>query len=101
MVLGVGASESRMSMSTVSGDRSAAGSLSLEHLIALNDEIAALIRAGLPLERGLLSVGSDLPGRLGEVTRQVADGMGRGTTWACGTPRAVELPDCASWQIDR
>jgi type II secretory pathway component PulF len=44
--------------------RGGAGRLSLEQLIALNDEIAALARAGLPLERGLRDVGSDLPGSL-------------------------------------
>ena len=30
------------------------------------DEIAALTRAGMPLERGLVELGRDLPGRLGE-----------------------------------
>jgi general secretion pathway protein F len=53
-------------------------SLSLDHLIALNDEIAALVRAGIPLERGLMNVGSDLPGRLGTVSRSLAESMGEG-----------------------
>lgn len=38
--------------------------ISLGHLIALNDEIAALTRAGLPLERGLRDVGKDVGGGL-------------------------------------
>src|SRR5262245_19183177 len=40
-------------------------SLSLEQFIALNDELAALARAGVPLEKGLADVCRDLPGRLG------------------------------------
>ena len=39
--------------------------VSLDDLIALNDEIIALIRAGVPLERGLAGLADDLPGRLG------------------------------------
>jgi len=54
------------------------GSISLEQLIALNDEIAALSRAGMPLERGLLEVGSDLPGRLGAITTDIGSRMSRG-----------------------
>ncbi|QDV33042.1 type II secretion system F family protein [Tautonia plasticadhaerens] len=50
-----------------------AGRLALEDLIALNDEIAALVRAGVPLERGLVGTGRDLRGRLGKV----ADAVGR------------------------
>jgi general secretion pathway protein F len=59
-------------------DPSRAGGLSLEQWIALNDEIAALVRAGIPLERGLSSVGSDLPGRLRGVSQQLARALGRG-----------------------
>ena len=39
--------------------------ITLDQLVALNDEIAALVRAGVPLDRGLRSLGEDLPGRLG------------------------------------
>src|SRR3954454_5443535 len=48
------------------------GAMALEELIALNDEIAALVRAGVPLERGLLDVGGELRGRL----RAIATGLG-------------------------
>lgn len=47
-------------------------------LIALNDEIAALTRAGLPLGRGLVGVGEDLPGRLGGIARDLGQRLERG-----------------------
>src|SRR3954470_23074472 len=52
--------------------------ISLDQLIALNDEIAALARAGIPLERGLLQAGTDLPGRLGAIARVLGARLGRG-----------------------
>ncbi|WP_435016119.1 type II secretion system F family protein [Tundrisphaera sp. TA3] len=54
------------------------GRVSLEHLIALNDEIAALIRAGIPLERGLVEAGGDVGGRLGALERAIGERAGRG-----------------------
>ena len=56
--------------------------ITLDQLIALNDEIAALARAGMPLERGLLNLGSDLPGRLGMITTRLGEQMSRGLTLA-------------------
>ena len=41
--------------------------ISVDDLMALNDEIAALSRAGVPLHRGLISLGDELPGRAGSV----------------------------------
>lgn len=52
---------------------SATRSITLDELVALNDEIIALVRAGVPLEQGLVSLGTDLPGRLGAL----ADSLGR------------------------
>jgi general secretion pathway protein F len=52
--------------------------VSLEELIALNDEIIALTRAGMPLERGLMNLGSDLPGRLGAITTRLGERMSAG-----------------------
>lgn len=46
-------------------------SITHEQLIALCDEMAALARAGVPLERGLVELAKDLPGRLGRVTGDV------------------------------
>jgi general secretion pathway protein F len=40
-------------------------SITLDELVALNDEMIALVRAGVPLEKGLIALGADLPGRLG------------------------------------
>ena len=53
-------------------------SLTLDHLIALNDEIGALVRTGLPLERGLREVGGDFHGRLSRVMTVLAERMSRG-----------------------
>jgi type II secretory pathway component PulF len=58
------------------------GSVSLADLAALNDEIIALVRAGVPLERGLAGLSGDLPGRFGRVTAALADRMGQGETLA-------------------
>ena len=52
--------------------------VTIEELIALNDEIIALARAGVPLERGLLAVGGDLPGRLSGIATALGARMSRG-----------------------
>lgn len=53
--------------------RGGGGACSIDDLIALNDEIVALVRAGVPIERGLIGFGRDLRGRLG----RLAEGVGR------------------------
>jgi type II secretory pathway component PulF len=55
-------------------------SVTLEDLIAVNDEIAALVRAGVPLEKGLLALGGDMPGGLGRITTGLARQMEAGQT---------------------
>ena len=52
--------------------------MTLDDLIALNDEIAALVRAGVPLEAGLTLLGDDLPGRLGKFATLLAQRTARG-----------------------
>jgi type II secretory pathway component PulF len=52
--------------------------LSLDELVALGDEVAALVRSGVPLERGLAGLGRDLPGRLGRLTAGLAERMKQG-----------------------
>lgn len=47
--------------------------LSLDELVALNDEIRALVRAGIPLERGMAALSKDLPGSLGRAAREIAE----------------------------
>jgi len=52
--------------------------LNLTDLIALNDEIRALVRAGVPLDEGLAAIAQDTPGALGqrveELGRRLRDG---------------------------
>jgi len=55
-----------------------AGPVAFEQLIALNDEMAALVRAGIPLERGLAEMGRDLPGRAGRLAEMLAGRMSAG-----------------------
>lgn len=55
-------------------------SISLDELIALNDEIRALVRSGMPLELGLAGWGSDLPGRMGSLVARLAEHMQTGQT---------------------
>jgi general secretion pathway protein F len=53
-------------------------SITLEELAALNAEILALVRAGVPLDRGLGDIGGDLPGRLGKLATAVGQRMESG-----------------------
>lgn len=53
-------------------------SISLDQVAALGDEIAALVRAGVPLERGLTELATDLPGGLGKLTARIADRLSSG-----------------------
>lgn len=54
------------------------GAIGLDDLIALNDEIAALARAGLPLECGLLGFGAEVPGRLGTLATTLGQRLQQG-----------------------
>jgi type II secretory pathway component PulF len=54
------------------------GSVTLDQFIALNDELAALVRAGVPLEGGLIEAGRDIRGRLGAVSTELGLRMGEG-----------------------
>ena len=55
-----------------------AGPITIDQLLALNEEIRALVRAGVPLERGLLSAGWDIRGKLGRIARALGQRMSRG-----------------------
>lgn len=46
--------------------------------MALNHEIAALARAGVPLGPGLTAFGKDLPGRLGKIAAEVGERLEQG-----------------------
>jgi type II secretory pathway component PulF len=56
--------------------------LTLDQWIALNDEIAALVRLGVPLEQSLADLGRDLPGTLGAVSARLAERSARGESLA-------------------
>jgi type II secretory pathway component PulF len=57
---------------------SALGPVTLQQLVALNDELVALSRAGVPLDQGLLHLGGDLPGRLGQIALAVGRRLEQG-----------------------
>ncbi|MGQ0635712.1 MAG: type II secretion system F family protein [Planctomycetaceae bacterium] len=59
---------------------SSGNTVSLEQLVAFNDEIAALVRAGVPLELGLKELGRDAVGALGEISASLASRMSAGTS---------------------
>lgn len=61
-------------------DQPATGSapIRLEELLALNEEIGALIRAGVPLELGLRQYGGSISGGLGRFSTRLADRMSAG-----------------------
>lgn len=59
---------------------SAGESVSLEQLIALNDEIISLVRAGVPLELGLKELGGDESAALEQISTRLAERMNRGET---------------------
>lgn len=52
--------------------------MTLDHLIALCDEMAALARAGVPLDRGLRDLARELPGKLGRTSGKIASELERG-----------------------
>ncbi len=52
--------------------------ISLDELIAINNEIAAITRAGVPLEPALAALAGDMPGKLGRVTAMLAERCSRG-----------------------
>jgi general secretion pathway protein F len=54
------------------------GTITLDQLLALNAEIVALVRAGVPLERGLLVTGRELRGRLGRITGALGRRLSQG-----------------------
>jgi general secretion pathway protein F len=68
--------------------------VSLDELIALNEELVALTRAGMPLERGLVETGPDLPGRLRTITAELGQRLGQGESLpqALGSLRADVPP---------
>lgn len=52
--------------------------ITLDDFVALNDEIAALTRAGVPLGSGLTAFGRELPGRMGATAQEIGSRLERG-----------------------
>jgi general secretion pathway protein F len=52
--------------------------ISIDDLLALNAEIVALVRAGVPLDRGLLVTARSVRGRLGRIASALAARLSRG-----------------------
>jgi general secretion pathway protein F len=73
-------------MAELAGAGTGGGVLGLEQLVALNDEIAALVRTGVPLERGLREAGGDFQGRLSRVMAALSARMNQGAS----LPEALE-----------
>jgi general secretion pathway protein F len=59
-------------------DQGKAGPITIAELAALNEEIAALVRAGVPLDKGLLRAGSELKGGLKRITKALGERLSRG-----------------------
>lgn len=60
--------------------------VTLDQLIALNDEMSALVRAGVPIDRGLVAAGHDLRGRAGRMAGRLGERLERGES----LPEALE-----------
>lgn len=56
--------------------------ISLDALIALNDEMAALVRSGIPLEDGLTEFGGEMPGRAGAIATRLGQRLSSGESLA-------------------
>jgi len=52
--------------------------IALNELLALNDEMAALVRAGIPLEQGLTALAHESPRKLGLIAERLADRLRSG-----------------------
>lgn len=63
-----------------------ASPITLDDLVALNNEVLGLVRAGVPLERTLGQLRGELPRRLARITDQLAAQTAQGQT----LPQAIE-----------
>ncbi len=56
--------------------------VTLPELIALNDEIAALVRVGVPLDAGLRRLSVDLTGRTGQIAAKLGEELSLGKSFS-------------------
>ena len=75
-------------MSTADGPVGTA--LSLESIVAFNNELEALVRAGVPLERGLLAASADFRGQLGRAIRGTANRLAAGEALPDAVARSAQ-----------
>lgn len=76
-------------------------SISSEQFVALNDEIAALVRAGIPLELGLRTLGDDANGTLGRISARLAERMDGGESLTTAIKQEQQhLPQAYSALVD-
>src|SRR5436190_9704521 len=67
--------------------RPVTGPLTAEEFVALNEEIAAMAKAGIPLDQGLGALAKEMAsGRLKKLTQQIAADLHAGLT----LPQALE-----------
>ena len=70
-----------------------ATSMSLDDLVVLNDEIASLVRAGVPLELGLSSWGGDLSGPLRKTAATLGESVSQGRSLSDAlADESLEIP---------
>lgn len=62
----------------MSSSVSSSGPVTLDDLIALNDEIASLVRAGIPLDLGLRGFSGGVSGKLAAISGRLAERVERG-----------------------
>ena len=67
-----------MNLLELDDDKPAPREASLDDVIALTEEIVALLKAGVPLERSLSELGKETRGRLGEIERSLGARMSEG-----------------------
>ena len=66
--------------------------IAIEQLTALNDEIASLVRGGMPLELGLRELGGDTAGALAEISQALSSRMQSGASLAEALRDEPRLP---------
>lgn len=66
--------------------------VTLDELAALSDEMAALVRAGIPLDQGLAVLADDLRGRVGRLAGTWAERVQAGEDLAAIVADAPEIP---------
>jgi general secretion pathway protein F len=66
--------------------------VTLAQLLALNEEIVALVRAGVPLEFGLRQIGPDLRGGLAQIAQELAERLERGENLSTALANDTRFP---------